>query len=255
MDIGLRFSVHGSEGNVPQSSAGLGATLLDHLQIGLLHPALPAVGQFDAPPGADGVEKLDLGAFVQDEQVLGRIPARSALHCGHRAGDDGAVRLAVIRPLPEGEVQAEQGEHQRRNAGDESGLADARPATQQEEQHAAQRGGEEDQEQDRPGVGGQQPAGLATPLLQEEFRYGLDLVLDEALGEFEVEAGVGIGRVQLECALVVQDGMGEVILLEAGVAQVVIEFRGLHAEGADSGPGIGGSGPVSVAVGGHAGPP
>ena len=63
-------------------------------------------------------------------------------------------------------------------------------------------------------------------------------------------ARVRIGRIQLERPLIVEDRVGEVVLLEQGVAQVAIQLRRLQAEGAQVRPGARGAGPVAVGIGG-----
>ena len=48
--------------------------------------------------------------------------------------------------------------------------------------------------------------------------------------------------------------MGEVVLLEQGVAQVAVQLRRLQPQGAQVAPGLGGTGPVA-GIGSYAGRP
>ena len=68
------------------------AVFLYQFQVRGRYPALAPVGKFDIPPAADLVKDEDTRAFVQDEQVLGRLRTGGTLDGRHRNSDDGSVR-------------------------------------------------------------------------------------------------------------------------------------------------------------------
>ena len=59
------------------------------------------------------------------------------------------------------------------------------------------------------------------PVGEEEGGEGRDAVDGAAVGELEVLAGVVEGGVETEGALIVEDGLGEAVEAEVGIAEVV----------------------------------
>ena len=168
---------------------------------------------------------------MQDEEVLGAFGRRGTLDGGDGPHHDGFVLLQGLLTLPLGEVPAQEGEDEAGDAYEEARAAAARRAAQQEQQGHSDGGSQKYQAQRSPGVGRQQIAHGVSPLLKEDLRDFVNAVLREAAGIVQVVAHVGVGRIQLEGALVPQDGLGDFAGLEIGVAQVVVQFAG-HEPGA-----------------------
>ena len=110
---------------------------LDQLDILFRNPALAAVGQLDVGEAGHPVQDFHLGAFVQDEQVLGRLPGRGAFDRGDRTHHDGLVLAECLRPLPLREIPAQEGQQKRGDAREETQPATPGAPAQQEQQASA----------------------------------------------------------------------------------------------------------------------
>ena len=122
----------------------------------------------------------------------GPFRTRGTLDGGDRAHHDGAVVAEGLRPLPLGEIPAEQGQEQGGDAGEKAQPALPCAASQQEEQGQGHRSGQKDQAQDSPGIRREQVAHGVAPLLIENLRDFLNAVLGERAGIVQIVADIGV---------------------------------------------------------------
>ena len=193
--------------------------------------------------------------LVQDEQGFGRLGGWRAGHGGHGPHHDGGVMAFGIDLLTTGEAPGRKCEEERRKPHEEAGPAGAGRRPEEEQEDESKGKSPEDQRQNGPGVGGEQIAHLPDPGLQDEFRDLVDTVLGLVPRKFQIVADVGVGRVQTQGALVVEDGRGDLARLEIGVPQVEIQFLGGKAGRGDAVPVVQRLVPVAGGIDLHTGLP
>ena len=186
---------------------------------------------------------------MEDEEVLGAVCGGGALDAGDGAHHNGHVLALGLGFLPLGEIPAQEGEDKRDDGGKKAQPALPGSASQQEQQHQTHGGGKEEHAQPGPGVRGQEVTERVAPLFEENLRHLVNLVLRLCPGKLQIIAHIGIGRVQPQGAFVPKDGRGYLSRLEVGVAQIVIQFAGHQARGANVFPVLQGLGIVAVGIG------
>ena len=220
----------------------------DRLYLRLLDPPPLAVGDGDLAPVVEAVGDLHRRPLVQHEQI-GRRPVGRALHRDRRGHHHGLRAVEDLAPRAQGEERGDEAEHRRRDHAAEARLAQRQPRREQIEETAREHRGQQPQREQAPRRAPHQVAHRAHPGREAQLGDPLDGVLGAGLRHAEVVAHVLVAGLQAQRTAVAEDRLTQALLLEAGVAQVVVEFGRALAAREQQAVGVGSRAEVAGDVG------